>query len=161
MTGLNPEQLEQKQNTIILEQATPADLQAIIELESKVASRTYVPLGDEQQLIAIMAKGPIYKIKQREELAGIIAYYPKEDGSIYIVALVTDPKYRGQHLGREAMIKILEEIKDTPKIWLITHPDNPAVKLYESLGFTITERKENYFGDGEARLVLTLIHSTN
>jgi ribosomal protein S18 acetylase RimI-like enzyme len=160
MTDFNPERPEIKPDNILLEKATEADLEDSIALENKVASTTYVPLGDKNQLLELMAKGPIYKIKKGEELAGIVAYYTKEDGSIYIDALATDPKYRGQHLGQEAMIKILQEIKDTPKIWLVTHPDNAAVKLYESLGFTITDRKENYFGDGEPRLILTLIHAT-
>jgi hypothetical protein len=29
-------------------------------------------------------------------------------------------------------------------------------KLYESLGFKVESHQENYFGDGEARLVLVL-----
>lgn len=145
---------------LVLQQATPVDFQAIIALENKVASRTYVPLGNEKQLLAIMAKGPIFLIKQEQDLVGMIAYYQKDDGSYYIPTLVIDPQYRGQHLGREAMHKILERLNDVPKVWLISHPENPAVKLYESLGFKITGTKENYFGDGEPRLVLTLDHST-
>lgn len=150
--------MNEEQNKISLQIATKADIEDIIELEKKVASRTYIPLGDKHQLLKIMAKGPIYKIKKGEKMVGVIAYYKKEDGSIYICAFATDPKYRGQHLGREALIKILEEIKDTPKIWLNVHPNNPAIKLYKSLGFKITGRKENYFGDGEPRIVLALIH---
>lgn len=158
--GLELVAAQEEQNNIFLQRATPVDLKDIIALENKVKSRTYVPLGNEQQLLGIMAKGPIYIIKQGKELAGIIAYYQKEDGSMYICALATDPKYRGQHLGRQALIKVLEELNESPKIWLITHPDNPGVKLYESLNFKITGRKENYFGDGEPRIILTRARST-
>jgi len=45
----------------------------------------------------------------------------------------------------------------TKRIELVTHPDNPALKLYESLGFTVESRKENYWGDGEPRLVLAIV----
>lgn len=39
---------------------------------------------------------------------------------------------------------------------LAVHPDNQiALRLYASLGFEIKSRQENYFGDGEPRLLLT------
>ena len=41
------------------------------------------------------------------------------------------------------------------KIWLVAHLDNIiAIILCESLEFSVTERKENYFGDGESRVIL-------
>lgn len=61
-----------------------------------------------------MTKGPIYKIKHGEDLA-------------------IDPKYRGQHLGQQALSKVLAELKDAHKIWLVVHPDNFGEKLYQSL----------------------------
>lgn len=53
------------------------------------------------------------------------------------------------------MDSILALAKSAPKIDLVTHPENTkAIRLYESLGFKIAERKENYYGDGEPRVVL-------
>jgi len=50
---------------------------------------------------------------------------------------------------------LLEKFKNTERIDLAAHPDNfRAIKLYQSLGFAIESRKENYYGDGEPRLIL-------
>jgi ribosomal-protein-alanine N-acetyltransferase len=52
---------------------------------------------------------------------------------------------------------ILEKCKGTDRIDLVTHPENKnALQLYMSLGFKVESRRENYFGDGEPRLVLVL-----
>jgi ribosomal-protein-alanine N-acetyltransferase len=60
-------------------------------------------------------------------------------------------------LARKAMIHVLNEIELVKRIDLVTHPDNTkAINLYESLGFKIESTIENYFGDGEPRIVMVL-----
>jgi ribosomal protein S18 acetylase RimI-like enzyme len=50
---------------------------------------------------------------------------------------------------------ILEELKDYKRIELVTHPDNKsAIKLYFSFGFLTEKQMENYFGDGEPRILM-------
>lgn len=54
------------------------------------------------------------------------------------------------------MLFILEKCKGADRVDLVTHPENrSALELYSSLGFKVEARQENYFGDGEPRLVLT------
>ena len=75
----------------------------------------------------------------------------------YLSGLAIDPRFQGQGIGREASKLILNKLKDIKRINIITHPDNAvALKLYQSLGFIIESRKENYYSDGEPRLVLVL-----
>lgn len=53
------------------------------------------------------------------------------------------------------MKQFMVKIPNVSKVWLVTHPDNAAaIGLYESLGFKITERKENYFGNGTPRVIM-------
>ena len=54
------------------------------------------------------------------------------------------------------MKQFIAKVSGASKIWLVTHPENKAVKFYESFGFKITERKENYFGDGTPRVKMVL-----
>ncbi len=49
---------------------------------------------------------------------------------------------------------LFEKLKDYKKLTLCVHPDNHARKLYGSFGFKVESRKENYFGDGEPRLIM-------
>jgi len=74
---------------------------------------------------------------------------------VYLSGLAVDPAYQGLGVGRDALEQVLSEVKNAPKIELLTHPDNEnAIKLYQSFGFEITDKKDNYFGDGEPRIVL-------
>ena len=145
-------------NQIFLQRVTPADVNAYIEIDKKVASKTYFPARGEKAVLDDMAKGPVYMIRKEGKIVGTVSYQRQEDGSVFLNGLAIDPAYWGQGLGREALVKVLEEIKDALKVWLVTHPDNEkAINLYQSLGFQITGRKENYYGDGEPRIILTLI----
>jgi ribosomal protein S18 acetylase RimI-like enzyme len=58
------------------------------------------------------------------------------------------------------MLEILDRLRgdDVGEVWLTVHPDNgPAIDLYQSLGFVAEpEIRENYFGKGQHRLVMTL-----
>ena len=97
----------------------------------------------------------IYLFKSGGKTVGHINFRIKDDGSAHVGGFVIDPKYQGKGIGRQAMELILKMAKDAPKIDLVTHPDNiKAVSLYRSLGFEITERKENYWGDGEPRVIM-------
>ena len=91
-------------------------------------------------------------------LQAVFLYEKNDNGNIYIGGLVVSPRFQGQGIAREAMIIVLEKFKDVKRIDLVTHPDNiGAVNLYQSLGFIAESRKENYYGDGEPRIVMARI----
>jgi len=143
---------------ITLQKATIAYIEDYIAIEKKVTSRTYASITEEEEVKKEFENGFVYMIKKDDKSVGIISYEIKDDESAYISGLSIDPDFQGQGIGRIALVKILNEINNFSKVWLITHPDNfRAIKLYESLNFKITGRKENYFGDGEPRIVLTLL----
>jgi ribosomal protein S18 acetylase RimI-like enzyme len=94
-------------------------------------------------------------LKTGHEIIGSVAYRIRPDRSAYISNVIVDPAFRRNGLARCAVVFVLEQNKNAPRVDLVTHPDNePALRLYRSLGFTIEARTENYFGDGEPRLVL-------
>ena len=93
-------------------------------------------------------------VKMGEKTVGQIQYEEQKDNVIYLNVIAIDPDFQGRGLGTEVMKQFLAKVAGAGKIWLVTHPDNRAVKLYESLGFKITERKENYFGNGTPRVVM-------
>ncbi len=64
------------------------------------------------------------------------------------------PEYQNMGVGR-MMLKYFLNLFPDKKIFLITHPKNVfAIILYLKHGFMITGWKENYYGDGEPRLIL-------
>ena len=139
-----------------LKKATQADVPKLKLLEQRVVSRTYYPMLDAHEWEEKIANGNAYFIDKNGAIAGSLSY-EKHGNRIYISSLVVDPEFQNQGIGKEAMEHVLKELAAYPRIDLITHPDNDiAVHLYQSLGFVIESRKENYYGDGEPRLVLAL-----
>ena len=105
-----------------------------------------------------LQKSEVYLIEKNNVVAGSILYEKNDNGNIYIGGLVVSPRFQGQGIAREAMTLALEKFKDVKRIDLVTHPDNiRAINLYQSLGFITESRKENYYGDGEPRIVMARI----
>lgn len=112
---------------------------------------------DENEWREELAKGQVFLIEDESGVIGNLSYERKNDDHIYISGLVVDPHFQGKGVGRQVLTFLLERLKDIKRIDLVTHPNNQAaLHLYQSLGFVIESRKENYFGDGQPRLVLAL-----
>lgn len=113
---------------------------------------------EESEWVEAFDNGPIYLIEKDGIVVGNISYEKKSDDHVYISGLAIDSRFQNQGIAREVLGQILESLKDIERIDLVTHPENTvALKLYQSLGFVIESRKENYYGDGEPRLVLALV----
>lgn len=141
-----------------LQRASETDIETLLNLEKSVAgSPTYSPMLKEDEWKEALENGIAYLIKSGEEVVGNISYEEKNPQHMYISGLVVSPSHQGQGIARTALTQVLKEHPDATRVDLVTHPDNPALKLYESLGFKIEDRKENYYGDGEPRLVLALL----
>jgi ribosomal protein S18 acetylase RimI-like enzyme len=148
------------ENKVVLEKVSEADFKRYLELQKGAESETYAPVEDEGEITEDLKKGSVLLIKKGNEVIGTISYHIREDKNAYISGFVIDKKYRGEGFGREALEQVLMAVKDAPKVELITHPNNSsALQLYTSFGFKIIERKENYYGNGESRVVLALNRS--
>ena len=141
---------------ISLKKVTEQDIPTLLFIEkSIVGSKTYSALLNTGDWIKAIKDGPVYLIKKNEVIVGDISYEIKSKDLAYISGLLILPDFQQQGIAREAMNSILAEIGDIERIDLVTHPENfKAIGLYESLGFKIESRKENYFGDGEPRVVM-------
>lgn len=139
-----------------LKQASVSDIPALIELEQSAAhTHTYSPVLSEDEWKEEFQNNKVFLIEKDNSVVGNISYERKNSDHVYISGLVVLPEFQGKGIAREALMQVLEELKDVKRIDLVTHPDNNvALQLYQSLGFTIESRKENYWGEGEPRLVL-------
>ncbi|MDP2652299.1 MAG: GNAT family N-acetyltransferase [bacterium] len=144
--------------SITFKRAATKDVDAFLDIEQSIhETRTYSAMTDPKEVLEEIEKGVVYLILENEKVVGSVVYLMKTPEHAHIDGLIVRPEFQNRGIGRTAMLKILEELKNVPKIDLVTHPDNEyAIKLYESLGFILGERIENYFGDGEPRVVMTL-----
>jgi len=150
--------MPKSESKIELKQATLDDIDGYIALERKVGGRTYSALVSKEEIVAKVGVDNIYLFKLGDKTIGHVNFRANDDKSIHLGGFVIDPEYQGKGFGRQAMELIIKIAAGAPKIDLVTHPDNvKAVGLYKSLGFVIAERKENYWGDGEPRVVMVKI----
>ena len=143
---------------LTIEPATLNDANTLVAFERKVADpKIYGPPLGVQGAIKEISKNTFYFIKRGDILVATAAYQLRPDKSVCISNVAVDPKHRRQEIARTVMLFILEKCKGTSRIDLVTHPDNKdAIQLYTSLGFKVESRQENYYGDGEPRLVLVI-----
>lgn len=89
------------------------------------------------------------------ELVGYFAYEEDLDipNTTELVNIGTLPKFQGKGYGKSMMNYYLSLFKDKNSR-LVTHPNNvSARKLYEKFGYLPVKMIQNYFGDGEPRLL--------
>lgn len=139
------------------QQATEQDVHSFLALERGAGDpRIYGPFTELEDALREINTNTLLFIRVGDTIVGMASYRIRPDKSVYIGNVAIDPDYRRQGIARAAMVFILDINNPAPRIDLVTHPENePALRLYLSLGFKVESRQENFFGDGEPRLVLT------
>ncbi len=142
---------------ITFQKATIDNIGTFIELEKKVAHmKVYSPTLDEDEAKKEIEENEVFFIKKDGVIVGTTQYQIQSSEVAYLGGLVIDPQFQGQGIARKAIEFRLDKLKDFKRIWTVTHPDNiKIIKLYQSYGFVIEAKKENYYGDGESRVVLS------
>jgi ribosomal protein S18 acetylase RimI-like enzyme len=136
--------------------ATTTDADSLIGFSRGAAdSKIYFRPADSQGAVKEISENVFYLIKKGDKLVATASYRVLRDRSAYISNVAVDPFYRRQGIARAAMVFLLGKCRKLNRVKLVVHPENePALRLYSALGFRTESRKENYFGDGEPRLVL-------
>jgi ribosomal protein S18 acetylase RimI-like enzyme len=141
--------------------ATANDVESFIALQEQSTDRKlWGPIDGPERALREIMENTLLLLKAGEETVGSIAYRVRPDRSVYISNVIVAPSVRGRGFARSALSHVLEMTGDAPRVDLVTHPGNEqALRLYQSFGFSVKSRQENYFGDGEPRLVLARISS--
>ncbi len=143
---------------IVLHKATAQDVDDFLVLENSVdGTHTYSAMTNREEALKDFEENTVYLIKKGNAVVGNISYKIESSSHVHISGLVIAPLFQGRGIGKEALETILKEHKNVERVDLVTHPENTrAIALYESLGFKVESQKENYYGDGEPRLVMVL-----
>jgi len=141
---------------VTFERASEEDVGIVVFVEANIGEpRTYGRPLEFDAAAEEIRQNAFYLIRQGDAVVGTCACRTRPDNSAYLSNIAVLPAFRGRGIGRAAMMFLLAECWAADTIDLVTHPDNAAaLNLYGSLGFAITARREDPFGDGEPRLVL-------
>jgi len=76
----------------------------------------------------------------------------------HIISIAVDPEWRRRGVGTLLMIKVMERLKryGCESVYLEVRTSNePAIRMYEKLGFRIEKTLLRYYRDGEDAFVMS------
>jgi len=144
----------------LVEKIKPGLLQRLAQLDKEAFGEGGM---NEWHLVPLIRHGRVYVLKKDVEIIGAIQYMldwaspPK----CYMVGVSISKEFRGLGLGTELLKKSLRAVfkENITEVELTVDPNNAsAIKIYEDkLGFKVTDSRKNEYGEGEDRLVMTLL----
>ncbi|MGR5057702.1 GNAT family N-acetyltransferase [Vibrio rotiferianus] len=134
-----------------------SDIDAIFKLEQKLFGHHAYPQFFFRQSFDCWPQGLLIA-KEEDQITGyVLMATSDEQNTHWILSLAVDSQHRGKGIARSLVENVIAKASSGSIIKLTVDPNNaPAYKLYTSLGFKVLEKEEDYFGDGEPRLVMAL-----
>lgn len=130
--------------------------QSLLKIDNQALCRDFdLPSKNVKQLVSWLKGCKTYVVYDEEQPTGCFAYRVS-NGVVTVETMAVIPQYQRKGVGRKMMNKLLKLVKGK-KVRLVTHPKNaPAIILYLKFGFQIYGWKNDYYGDGQPRLLLEL-----
>jgi [ribosomal protein S18]-alanine N-acetyltransferase len=131
------------------------DGQLLLELDNRCFNRIIdYPSASVKEELGFLSGSSTYICFDDDKAVGFFAYKDNSKGEVELKTMAVIPEYRGRGIGKEMMAYFLQSNKGKD-LFLVTHPQNSgAIVLYLKSGFAITGWNENYYGDGQPRLML-------
>lgn len=133
----------------------------LFELDNKAFNRKIdFKFKDLTELLDFFKKSVIYLVYNDKTPVGYFAYQEngKKETEVRTVAVI--PSHQRKGIGTLMMKKLLWLTKNH-RLKIVTHPQNVgAIFLYLRFGFKIYGWSDNYWGDGQPRLLLELENKT-
>jgi ribosomal protein S18 acetylase RimI-like enzyme len=130
--------------------------QELFEMDVKTFIRDFdYPATKLENTVEYLQGCEIFFVYEDDKPIGSFSY-KEVDGQVEVVQVALLPPYQGKGYGKKMVEYLLNLVKGKP-VWLVTHPKNtPAIITYLKSGFVLTEWKDNYYGDGQPRLLFRL-----
>jgi RimJ/RimL family protein N-acetyltransferase len=138
---------------ITLKKATKNDWQIILDFEKAANSQTFHAMTTKKEIHDFLENNKVFFIGSENKTVGLIGYEPKQDTN-YISELIIGAEYQNKGFATQAIKELVKTLGDKP-CELHTHPENiSAIIVYLKSGFKIKGWLDNYYGDGEPRILL-------
>lgn len=135
--------------------ATEADLDILLDLEQKIFTRSFDNQFTRKQFADYLKRCDIRIIYHDEKPIGYYFYKDLNNEEAELVGAGFLPEYQAMGLGQYFLQQIIAKLAYKKRMKLVTHPKNiHAIKLYKKNGFRIVDRLDNYYGDGQPRILM-------
>lgn len=142
---------------MIVARATPAELDAILEIEQHSFPRPWPRASFEAELAREHAR--LVVLRDGARVVGFANYWLVV-GELHVHSIAIHPDHRRGGLGARLLAAMLDEGRAagcTLATLEVRRGNRPAIALYERAGFaTVTIRAGYYADNGEDALVMTL-----
>lgn len=147
---------------ITLVRADQGDLDSVMQVMAAAFDKRYGEAWTRSQCAGILpmqgVKLVIAEDEEKSEILGFSLYRTiASDSELLLLAVLPDRQRRG--IGRRLLNHFIDDSKKSgaKTIHLEVRDGNPAIRLYESIGFAAAGRRKNYYRgtDGTNRDALT------
>ena len=90
---------------------------------------------------------------ESHDIAGALVQFPTKQGELFLHKIMVHPDCRGAGVGTQLMRAALAQA-NVPVLLTVDPRNAPAVKLYESLGFSIREHIRGFYRPHEDRYLM-------
>ena len=133
------------------------EIQEIFEIDKKEFEPMNYPLFVLKQYYDLFSDLFLVAENETKDILGyIIGGINTDNSEGWVLSVATKTAYRGHGVGTQLCEALLNKFR-VDCVLLTVHPDNfGAIHIYKKLGFKISERKENYYGDNSPRNIMKL-----
>lgn len=131
------------------------DGKILLELDNLCFNREFdYPSASVEEELNYLKGSETYIYLDNDKAIGFFSFKDMDSGEVELKSMAVIPEYQGKGIGRQMMDRYLR-LNEGKDLFLVTHPLNgAAIILYLRSGFNIVGWKENYYGDGQPRLIL-------
>ncbi|MEU6355299.1 N-acetyltransferase [Streptomyces sp. NPDC047072] len=142
---------------VTLRPARESDLPRLTRLDEHLFPEFPYPFFVLRQLFDVHGDDLLVLDDGTDLLGYVLAGTRSDHKRSWILGLGVDARARGRGYGRQLLREALERLRreQVVEAALTVDPSNtPAVELYGSLGFVLTDERPEYFGPGQHRLIM-------
>ena len=92
-------------------------------------------------------------LRESHDIAGALVQFPTQRGELFLHKIMVHPDCRGAGIGTQLMRAALAQA-NVPVLLTVDPQNAPAVKLYESLGFSVREHIRGFYRPHEDRYLM-------
>ncbi len=140
---------------VTLTEATEKDVKKLVAIETAGSTgEMHAPLLREEKWVQYLGTHTVWLIRVARKVVGYLAVQHKSAEHVRVHGVVVLPEQRGVGVESAVLGKFVEEMQAVPRIDLAVHPLHASMQVFKSVGFTEESLHENFYGDGEPRIVM-------
>jgi ribosomal-protein-alanine N-acetyltransferase len=143
---------------VVFDELTASDVDVIVEIERQSFERPWSRDHFLRELESEISRTVVARDPGAQTILGYLCRWLVAE-EVQILNLAVHPDHRRRGIARQLMNHVLKEARDAAveHVMLEVREANiEAVALYESQGFVRVGRRRDYYGQGEAGVLMTL-----